>query len=205
MAGSYAYGWKDLDNVIVAGNSAGADGGGVYGILGANLDFTTVTGNSAGGFGGGVMSPEPLSAWNSIVAGNTGPGGLYSGTTVYSHFTCFWDNQTSHVLGSPDPIGTDGNFEADPEFLDVTSPTAADWDLHVATSSPTIDGSPDYLTDPDGTLGNLGAYGGPLAGEWDLDGDGWFGWWLPDPYSTATSPDLDCDDTDATVYPGSGC
>ncbi len=109
------------------------------------------------------------------------------------------------MLGSPNPIGSNGNFEADPEFLDVVAADAADWDLHVAATSPTIDATAEYLFDPDGTVGNLGAYGGPLAEEWDLDADGYFGWWLPGPYSAATSPTLDCDDKDASVFPGSGC
>ena len=47
--------------------------------------------------------------------------------------------------------------------------------------------------------------GGPGADEWDRDGDGYFSWWLPGAYDPATSPGLDCDDADATVYPGAGC
>ncbi|MBC8424246.1 hypothetical protein H8E07_09000 [bacterium] len=50
-------------------------------------------------------------------------------------------------------------------------------------------------------------YGGPAADQWDLDGDGYPLWWQPGPYDFATHPALgrDCDDLDASVYPGSGC
>ena len=53
----------------------------------------------------------------------------------------------------------------------------------------------------------MGAYGGPGAGLWDLDGDGYFLWWMPGSYDTVAYPaqQWDCDDLDGTVQPGNGC
>ena len=53
------------------------------------------------------------------------------------------------------------NFKADPLFADLEN-----WDVHLLPGSPAIDaGFPDLL-DPDGTLSDIGAYGGPFADEW---------------------------------------
>ena len=50
-------------------------------------------------------------------------------------------------------------------------------------------------------------HGGPNADLWDLDGDVYPLWWMPGPYDASTYPAAgwDCDDSDADVYPGSGC
>ena len=50
-------------------------------------------------------------------------------------------------------------------------------------------------------------YGGPGASGWDLDWDGYPGWWQPGVYDHDAYPaeGWDCDDNDAGVYPGNGC
>ena len=60
---------------------------------------------------------------------------------------------------------------------------------------------------PSGSPSDIGAYGGPGADRWDLDGDGYPSWWQPGPYDFSTYPGLgwDCDDLDAGIYPGNGC
>ena len=59
----------------------------------------------------------------------------------------------------------------------------------MAAGSGNIDaGYPAYL-DPDGSASDIGAYGGTGASAWDADGDGYY-------------EGADCDDDDATVYPG---
>lgn len=117
-----------------------------------------------------------------------------------------WGNTTNWV-GYPDPTGTNGNIAVDPEFLDTTASDPVDWDLHLALTSPLVDAGDPTLLDPDGSPSDIGAFGGPDADLWDLDGDGYPSWWQPGPYNYATYPGLglDCDDLDIDVVPGDGC
>ena len=93
----------------------------------------------------------------------------------------------------------------DPEFLDDAPVDPVDWDLHLGLSSPLIDAGDPTVLDPDGSPSNIGAYGGPGAGLFDLDLDGYYEWWIPGAYDAATSPGSDCDDGDPAVHPGNGC
>ena len=56
-----------------------------------------------------------------------------------------------------------------------------------------------------GILVVLGAATLLLLGCPEPDDDAFPERWLPGPYDHATSPTRDCDDRDATVFPGSGC
>ena len=69
----------------------------------------------------------------------------------------------------------------------------------------TLGKGPASISDPDGSISDVGPYGGPDAESWDLDWDGYDEWWLPGSYDPSTSADMDCDDRDAEVYPGEGC
>lgn len=93
----------------------------------------------------------------------------------------------------------------DPQYLDTTPQAPLDWDLHLGATSLLIDAGDPTILDPDGSVSDIGAYGGPGAGGFDLDFDGYGEWWLPGPYDPANSWCLDCDDSDPAVYPGSGC
>jgi hypothetical protein len=117
-----------------------------------------------------------------------------------------WDDATEVYPTDVPIVGVDGNFAADPLFLgDLSHPNPLRWDLHLDPSSPLVDVGPDL--DPDGSPGDIGLYGGPDAGGFDLDGDGWPEWWQPGPYDSVTLPALgwDCDDGDASAVPGNGC
>jgi parallel beta helix pectate lyase-like protein/putative metal-binding protein len=94
-----------------------------------------------------------------------------------------------------------------PELVESLNPDPLLWDLHLAVGSAAIDAADPAATDPDGSPADLGAYGGPGADGWDIDGDGYPSWWQPGPYDAVTYPalGLDCDDRDASVHPGSGC
>jgi len=109
------------------------------------------------------------------------------------------------ALCGPAPFtpGLDGNLSVDPQYLDISSPDPLDWDLHLAPTSPLVDAGDPSSTDPDGSPTDIGAFGGPGADLWDLDGDGWPSWWQPGPYDSAAYPalGLDCDDLDPEVGP----
>jgi hypothetical protein len=80
-----------LNQSTISGNSASADGGGVFNNYGSvRLDHSTVTGNSSGSGAGGVYAAHRASITivtsitieNSVLAGNDGPHGNVSGIAV---------------------------------------------------------------------------------------------------------------------------
>ncbi|MDP2311666.1 MAG: MopE-related protein [Pseudomonadota bacterium] len=219
-----------LTNVTVTSNRAGLSGGGLaFWESGDTLINVRVSDNTVPSwwglgsepYGGGIAlwSADPTLT-NVLVSGNDdelGAGAVYaydsSPTIVNALVTdngggfyvtsgrpslayCdVWDNRTSYT-GMSDPTGTDGNVSVDPMLI------AGD---HLDAASPLVDAGDPTLTDPDGSPSDIGAFGGAGAATWDADLDGWPAWWLPGTYDAATSPGADCDDEDATVYPGSGC
>ena len=68
--------------------------------------------------------------------------------------------------------------------------------------TPWVDAVPAEF-DPAGGPADIGAFGGPDADRWDLDGDGDPAWYGPGPYDPASG--LDCDDFRPEVGPGRGC
>jgi hypothetical protein len=114
-------------------------------------------------------------------------------------------NSPNDVEGFGDPTGAGGNISVDPSYLETTGSEGMLWDLHLGNGSPLIDAGNPATVDPDGSPSDIGAHGGPDAESWDLDQDGHDQWWLPGGYDAATSPGMDCDDLDASVFPGPGC
>ncbi len=106
-----------------------------------------------------------------------------------------------------DPTGSDGNISADPMYIDTSATDARYWDLRLDESSANIDAGDASLEDPDGSPSDIGAYGGPGAASWDLDGDGHYQWWTPGSHPNADdlASEADCDDLDPltwdTCYP----
>ena len=207
-----------LTNVIVAGNTAATSGGGLA-VSGSSAPTTTncaIVGNVAGEDGGGLHFEGNASAsLTSVVvshnqASGTG-GGVNAAGTTDPQFTygALWDNTPNHTAGMTDPTETGGCTVTDPAFVDVEDPSPTLWDLHLGAASELIDAGEPLAgsLDPDGSNNDIGAYGGPEAADWDLDGDGWFEWWQPGEYDPLTYPalDWDCDDRDVDVTPLSGC
>ncbi len=211
------------EGLIVIDNQAADDGGGVYGNCDSGssasstlaLAHSVIAGNTAGDEGGGLFLeghgevPLEVSIRDSVISGNTASegGGVYAAETVQLavEHSVAHGNGPEDWLGIADPSGTDGNLDVDPAFLASGTTWWEDWDLHLSSTSPLVDAGSD--TDPDGSPADIGAYGGPDASSWDLDGDGYPLWWHPGPYDPHSDPAAgwDCDDRDETVYPGSGC
>ena len=92
-------------------------------------------------------------------------------------------------------------------YVDGTDCTT--WDLHLRSYSPLIDEGHGGVRfrDVDDTANDMGAYGGPGGGSWDIDMDGASEWWHPGPYDRATDParGWDCNDGEPMTLPGAGC
>ncbi len=209
-----------LDQAIITGNYATYDGGGIqiddlYATsVDVDLEHVVIVGNEAGGVGGGMAVAANNGATldvgvnHTILQANTAStgGGLnrVNGTVTVS-WSSAWDNTPADYTGMADPTGIDGNLTTDALFEDTNPADTIDWDLHLSTASPLVGAGDPALADPDGSVTDMGAYGGAEAASWDLDWDGYDEWWLPGPYDAATSPGMDCDDADEGIYAGNGC
>ena len=65
-----------------------------------------------------------------------------------------WNNQEGNYKDMPDLTGKYGNISKDPEF-------EKDKNFELKKDSPLIDSGNPLLTDPDGTISDIGLYGGP--------------------------------------------
>ncbi len=201
--------YASLSNVIVAGNVADADGGGIWiGFGMVEIAQTAVVNNTAATTGGIHIADANVSLVGVSVSNNTGGAGggiSASGMVPDIRWSNSWGNSPDDYHGFPDPTNTSGNLSGPPQYVDRSHFDHAEWNFHVAGTSPLIDAGDPAVTDPGGSPTDIGAYGGPGADGWDLDHDGYFLWWLPGAYDPVTSPGMDCDDRDAAVYPGAGC
>ncbi len=187
---------------IFVGNQAtqGADlyydGDQRYRVCGLELYNNTLVNSYATDSAGGavyIQDPDNAEVVNNIFAYGRG-GGALSGDSVGAATTVVWfndfyDNVGGDGTGSFDPtfVGVDDNIGSQPLFSSYTG--ACDDEYWLDPASPLIDEGDPTISDLDGSRSDIGAYGGgdPFAS--DLDGDGVW-------------DDEDCDDGDATAYPG---
>ncbi len=159
--------WSDdtvVRNSVIHGNAATGGGGALYyeGSDGWLLQVSA-TGNSAPtGSGLFLTHTGDLQVTNTIVAHNLDGSGVYlSGDSPQSWtHNDVYGHAGGDYEGMTDPTGADGNLSEAPLFTDV-----ANGDLHLLTGSPCIDSGNPALLDPDGTVSDMGAYGGPY-GSW---------------------------------------
>ena len=195
-------------------NTADGDGGAI-GTYNGDLELhqAVLAGNFALFSGGGVSVTQPgsdVTLSNSIlwdnVAVTDGGGVQYVAGTITVQACDLYGNSPVNYGGMADGTGTAGNLSVDPMFIDTLGADPLDWDLHLlALNNTLVDGGDPAISDPDASPSDMGIYGGPDADLWDRDQDGYFEWWMPDPYDGVTSPGLDCDDQDPLIYPGNGC
>jgi hypothetical protein len=177
-------------NLIVANNRAGdgttttAYGGGVdwYYTTGTvqNADFV---GNAAVGdaaYGGNAFFSyyaavefSNTSFWGGSVTGTaaSGGGGLaydsyYAPGESGFRYCNISDNGDDPLYGVIDPTGLFGNISGDPAYTDTSGATGMSWDLRLGAGSDLIDAGDPNVTDADGSVSDIGAYGGPGGGVW---------------------------------------
>ncbi len=217
-----------FDHGRIADNSAVLFGGGLYinNTEPTELSYLSVLGNSAQQ-GGGIYVADVTgfnSSSNIVMTGvdisynsvTTNGAGLYNAIPSYDPDldSCnLWENShastgvLNNVFGfSTSPVGSNGNLSADPEYLGIAAgglSNPVDWDLHLGPGSALVDAGPSSTLED--SPADIGMFGG--GAQWDLDGDGYPLWWQPGAYDSSTYPPAgwDCDDSDATVFPGSGC
>jgi hypothetical protein len=173
-----------LRNVIVTGNiadGASVDGSGLlFSESACTLENATITGNiaTATGPGSTISSPALVSVestailTNLSVTGNTATsatgsvttGGVYFGEGDVITYVDSWGNSVSDW--STDLTGIDGNISADPTYTNITVADSIDWNLRPLAGSPLIDAGDPSLLDPNGSLSDIGAWGGPGAAGW---------------------------------------
>jgi hypothetical protein len=206
-----------FSHLEIGGNTA-QRGGALYLNGGTSMSRTTMVGNAASaGVGAAVCAAQgDLFLDSSVVSGHDAgtvfdgdgcllfPSGVGKGVVLQGvdRFNAGAEVGTGLVFDTSS--GT--NPTVDPQLVD-TSGDAVDWDLRLGSGSPLIGqgGAPfnAFAADPDGSASDLGAWSGPDADGWDLDGDGWNRFWQPGPWSSAyASLGFECDDRTIDAAPG---
>ncbi len=199
-----------LHNSVIQGNTAGLDGGAMY--LGSSspaIDHCVITRNAStsGVSGLYLIYPETRPhITNSILAYNANYNlylntdyllGLPEATVAYSDLYNAPQTPNHNVLGlaTTNKLIEPGFLAYDADGLPI--------DHHLFSRSPLIDqGNPEAF-DLDGTVSDIGSYGGTQGGSFDLDLDGLPDYFWPGELEDApegfNSSDYDCDDLDPGV------
>ena len=180
-------------------NSAGYHGGLVYAYGSEGLSFTNnvfLTGDAYTDGGALYAAYTSVALTNNVVAWAVDGNGLHaydSATDTASTVTynAFYDNRLTDAGGYFSFSSTDdGNQSVDPLFVDYTADgDCTNDDLRLSSTSTLRDAGDPSILDPDGSVSDIGVYGGPGSSVFDMDGDGF------------DNVD-DCDDDEASTYPG---
>jgi hypothetical protein len=204
-----------MTNVIMAANEADYVGGGVDIDWSADVTLVnaTLVENRAGTAGAGVRvaASATLHLVNVTISGcaaresgvrcdpDERENHVYEWSCSHSSVSGFTEDYSACILGDPFDVVECGSRE--PAFVRVDWGSPLGWDLHLTPASSLVGSGEEGIANPDRSRSDIGAYGGPGADGWDIDGDGCFEWWQPD---CCPGAPWDCDDLDPLV-PGEGC
>jgi predicted outer membrane repeat protein len=159
--GIYAIGTDlDISNLVIRRNEAWTAGGAIYlsGATGTIANIVAWSNSSPGGSGLRVSAGAVLDVANSVFGGGSGGPAVYlsSGSAPTWRYNDMFKNGTN-FQGMANPVGVDGNLAVNPLFV---NPKKGRFALQVG--SPLIDAGDPAILDIDGTVSDIGRYGGPL-------------------------------------------
>ena len=175
---------------IFARNETSGLGGAIYANGGEiSTTNTHVVGNVAGGEGGAFYLSVGGTHLNMLLAYNSTTDGLAAlyddrGLLRLDHALYHANEPNASTVVAQNTVRADPLLTAWP-LVDCTVDG-----LVLADGSPAIDAGDPALVDLDDSRSDIGAFGGQVPFPLDLDGDGF------------TAPGLDCNDDDASVFPG---
>ena len=165
----------EMTNCAVAKNSAQREGGGLYttqsthAMLNCTIADNSTSTNGAGAY---ISNPNDLDMNNLIISQNRGNYGLYvtsGGNNVTVKYTDIYGHNPDEVRNGNrrgdytdfDAWGWDGTgcMDLDPQFVNL-----AGGDYHLGQASPCRDAGDPAIFDANGSISDMGAYGGPGGG-----------------------------------------
>ena len=188
----------ELTNLSVVENTALDDGAGFFlsDLTDGWVVNNTLLANDATSEGAhAFLESCTVSFINNIAHEGQDGGGVVGDSTVAAGSDFFYNDVVDNAGGDwggslSDPAGTSGNIDDDPELRDYSlDGDSTNDDLHLTLDSPCLDAGYPSITDVDGSVSDIGAYGGPEADVQDADEDGFY-------------DSTDCNDGDADIYPG---
>ncbi len=158
----YAYSHIVLKNSLVLDNTGTSAGGGVYARqYGGLIENVVFDGNSSGSgaalrFNSWAGTGRNNSITNNLTGKAVGASGTLPAAWAYNNA---YGNAGNYNSTMGDRTGQSGNISVNPLYV------GAD-DFHLGAGSPLINAGDPTLLDPNGTVSDIGAYGGPEGSGW---------------------------------------